>query len=169
MSFKKKLVHELVEIFWITLYFMAWFGALIVLKTLLLEEYKIAFSGFSIILVASLIGAKVVLILQNMPIGPKSAKIPAWFEILLRTLLYLMGVFVIMVLEQGIEARHEYGGVTNAVAVLFEKANFYHILTNTICVFGALLGLNLWSVLQVYLGEGGFQKILISPIPEEKK
>lgn len=169
MSFKDKLVHELKAIFWTTLYFLIWFGVLVIIKELLLKEYQIKFYGFSIVVIGALVAAKSVLILENVSLGSWAKHQPAIVEILFRTLLYLAGIFVIMVLEKSLEARHEYGGFVNALKSIFENAEFYHILVNTICVFGALLGFNLWSVIRKHLGEGGMWKILSTPSTDDNK
>ena len=105
-------------IFWTTLYFFIWIGSLVLLKTLLLEEYQIEFYGFSIIVVGALIAAKVVLILENVPLGSWAKRQPAIAEVIFRTMLYLAGVFVVMILEKSFEARHEYGGFINAMKSL---------------------------------------------------
>lgn len=169
MSFKNKLVHELKAIFWTSLYFLTWIGLLVVLKSFLLAEYQIGFYDYSIIVVGALVGAKVVLIMENIPMGKWVKRAPAIIEILIRTLLYLLGVIVIMVLEKAFESRAEYGGFVNALKELSGKAEFYHIVVNVICVFGALLGFNLWSVIKKHHGERWLMKILSSPIPETKK
>lgn len=165
MSFKSKLIHELKAIFWTTLYFLIWFGLLMLIKGLLLKEYQINSYDFSIVLVGSLVAAKAVLILENVSLGSWTKRQPAIVEILFRTLLYLAGIFVIMLLEKAFEARSEFNGLINALQGIFGEAEFYHILVNTICVFGALLGFNLWSVLNKHIGERGIWKILSSPSP----
>lgn len=169
MSFKEKFIHELKAIFWTSLYFLIWIGVLVSLKSFLLAEYQIGFYEYSIMLVGALVGAKVVLIMENIPLGSWTKSTPAIVEILVRTLLYLLGVFIIMVLEKAFESRVEYGGFENAVKGLWGKTEFYHIIVNTICVFGALLGFNLWAVIKKHHGDGWLVKILSSPAPDAKK
>lgn len=169
MSFKKKLIHELKVIFWTTFYFMVWIGVLVLLKTLLLEEYHIGFYEYSIIFVGALVAAKVVLILENVSLGSWAKNSPSIVDILIRTFMYLVGIFIVMVLEKAFESRHEYGGFINALKVLSSHKEFYHIFVNTICVFGALLGFNLYSVIKKHYGENWMSKILSTPTPIDKK
>lgn len=169
MNLKKKIINELKVIFWTTLYFICFLGVLILIKTLLLEEYKIGFSGYSIIVVGALVTAKVVLVLENVSLGTWIKNKPVIVETILRTILYLIGVFVVMVLETAFESRHEYGGFMNALKGLSDNSKFYHVLVNTICVFGALLGFNLWSVIKKHHGNDWLIKILSSPSPNNKK
>ena len=164
MSWKTKLWHELTAIFWTSLYFLAWFGGMMVLKVLLLHEYQLEFYGASMVVVGALVAAKSVLILENVK-NPRHQNRPAIVLILQRTLLYMLGVFLILVLEKSIESRQEYGGVLIAMKGLFQEADSYHIWANTLCVFGALLFYNLWSVLKKYLGVKDIIHILRSPLP----
>jgi hypothetical protein len=92
--------------------------------------------------------------------------IKPWVEVLIRTIFYLAGVFIILVLEKSFEARHEYGGFIEAVKNLAHQANFYHVWANTICVLGALLVFNIWSVIKLTYGKGVFRKLMMSKIKQ---
>jgi hypothetical protein len=164
MSIKERTVKELRSIFWTSLYFFTWFGVLMIFKVLLLEEYMIEFFGLTAVIVGALVVAKVVLIMEYIPIPFTKGK-PAYLDIISRTLIYLAGVVIILVLEKSIEARHEYGGVMNAFKNLKTDADKYHIWVNTISVCGALLFYNIWSVVKKHFGKGIFRKLMFSPIP----
>ena len=168
MSIGAKLLKELKSLSLTALYFLAWFGALMVLKVLMLHEYKLEFYGMTMVIVGALVAAKAVLILENVPLSGKKPS-PAIVEILLRTILYMAGVFVILVLEKSIEARHEYGGFFPALKGLAGSADRYHIWVNIICMFGAIFFFNLGSVTKAYLGETSIWKMLRAPVPEKKK
>ena len=162
LSASDKLIKELKSIFWVSLYFLVWFGALMLIKVLLLAEYKIEFHGVSIVIVGALIAAKAVLILEHVPLGLKNK--PVILQVLLRTFLYLVGVAVILILEKSIETSHEYGGFFNALKNLPEREDVYHIWVTIICVFGAMFFYNLGSVINDHIGKGGLWKILMSPV-----
>jgi len=162
---KEKILEEIQTVLLTTLYFFCWFGAIMLIKVLLLREYNIPFSGLSIVFIGALIIAKVVLILEYVPI-PFTENKAAWVRISLRTLLYLSGVFLVMVLEKSFEARNEYGGFIEALENLFVEANSYHVWVNTICVFGALLIFNLWSVIKKTYGKDVFRKLMMSKLQD---
>jgi len=162
----KKILTELKLIFWTALYFLIWFGALMLIKVLLLNEYKLGAYDASMALVGALVVAKTVLIMEGIPIRGKNNR-AAWLIILKRTLMFMAGVFVILVLEKSIEGRHEYGGFLNALKSLPENADRFHILVNIVCIFGSILFFNLWWVLKKYLCKRGFLKILLDPVPEK--
>lgn len=165
MGFRQKLEHELREVVRATLYFGCWIAILITLKQLVLEEYQIEFSGMSKALIGALILAKVVLVLEHVSLGARIRAAPAWVDILLRTLLYSFGVFVVLLLEHGFEGRHEYGSFAASLEALFQHEDLPHILATCIVLFGALLGYNFLSALRAHLGEGGLRQILLLPIP----
>ena len=165
---KEKILKELKLIFWTSLYFILWFGALMLLKVLLLQEHKIEVYETSMAIVGALVVAKTVLLLQNAPVWGKASQ-PAILVILKRTLFYLAGVFIILVLERALESRHEYGGFLNALKALPESADRFHILVNLICISGALFFFNLWWLMKKHLGKQGIRNILLKPVPEKTK
>ena len=89
MAFREKLAREFRVLVQAMLYFTVWLGWLVVLKKLVLEEYRIEFQGLSVALVGALVLSKVVLILENVSLGEWVRKQPALVEVLLRTGLYL--------------------------------------------------------------------------------
>jgi len=164
----QKIWKELKLIFRTALYFIVWFGALALIKALLLHEYNLGAYDISVAIVGALIVAKTVLIMQGIPVSGKGSKV-AIVLILKRTILYMLGVFVILVLEKSIEGRHEYGGFLNTLKNLPESADRFHILVNTVSIFGSILLFNLWWVVNKHLGEPGFLKIIFTPVPEKTR
>jgi hypothetical protein len=88
MKLLAKLKHHFRSVAVDTAYFSAWIGTLILLKTLVLQEYRIGFVGWSKVLAGALLLAKVVRILGHIPFGAWVRARPAWVEVLLRTALY---------------------------------------------------------------------------------
>ena len=164
MNIREKLKHELKAVGLAMLYFGCWIFALLLLKQLILAEYKIAVHGFSLALVGALILSKVVLILEHAPLGAWVRVRPAWVDVILRTGLYSFGVAVVLVLEKGFEGRHEHGGFGPAVAALFQKADAHHVWVNTMCLSGALLGYNPLTVVRRHLGKGGLMRVFLTPL-----
>jgi len=167
MSARQKLKEELRSLLEASLYFGVWVFGLLLVKVLILEEYRITFTGWTSALVGVLVLAKVVLILEHVSLGAWVRNKPAWIDVLLRTIMYVAGVFVVMILEKAFEGRHEYGGFDNSLARIFEHADMPHILVNTICMSGALLGYNMLAVMRRHLGTGGLVKLFLMPVPDE--
>ena len=163
MGWQQKLKHELEAVVVFTLYFAAWLGVLMVLKKLVLAEYQIQFRGLSLVLVGSLVLAKVVLVLEHVPLGHWTQHRPALFEVLLRTVLYALGVLVVLILEKAFEARHEQGGFIPALTHIFQHPEIPHVLANSICIACALLAFNSLSIIREHLGEGNLARLYLTP------
>ena len=137
-----------------------------VLKKLILAEYRIEFHGLSMVLIGALVLAKVVLVLEHVPLGTWIRTQPAVFDVILRTALYSLGVLIVLLLEKAFDGRHEYGGFGPALMAVFKHADIFHVWVNTICLSGALLVYNTLSIIRKHLGKGGQMKLLLSPPPE---
>ena len=169
MSLKQKLNEEIKAVGIAALYFGCWIAALLLLKTLVLAEYKIAFHGWSVAVVGALVLSKVVLVLEHVSLGAWVRARPAWGDVVVRTAMYSLGVAAVLVLEKGFEGRHEHGGFGPALRFLFQQADVHHVLANTITLSGALLGYNALSVVRRHLGKGGLLRVFLSPLPEQAK
>jgi len=169
MEIPVRLKQELKTLSLVFLYFACWLGVLLLIKKLLLAEYQIHFTGISKALVGALILSKVVMILEYVPLGRWLQYRPAWVDVVIRTSLYSLGVFVVMLLEKGFEERHEYGGFGKAIAAMFDHADLYHVWLNLIIVSGALLGYNILAVINRHLGEGGVRRVLMMPLGQGPK
>ncbi len=167
MSLRQKLKYELKALTLAVAFFGAWIGVLILLKTLVLEEYRIGFAGWSKVLVGALILSKVVLMLEHLSLGAWVRGRPAWVDTLLRTALYSAGVAVVLLVEHGIRERHQTGGFAPAVLSGLRQVEVPHVLVNTICLSGALLVYNASAVVRRHLGPGGLLQLFLKPMPEE--
>jgi len=169
MSIVQRLKEELRSLCEATLYFGVWVFGLLLVKILILDEYQITFTSWSAAFVGVLVLAKVVLILEHVTLGAWVRKQPAWLNVLLRTVLYVAGVFVVLILEKAFEGRHEHGGFSKALTAMFEHADMPHIWANTICMSGALLGYNIITVIRMHLGNGALVRFFRLPLPDESE
>lgn len=166
MSIKQKLNEEIKAVGIAALYFGCWIGALLLIKSLVLAEYEIAFHGWSVAVVGALVLSKVVLVLEHVSLEAWLRAWPAWVDVVLRTAMYTLGVAVVLALEKGFEGRHEYGSFGQALRQLLQQADIYHVWANTIVLSGALLGYNALTVVRRHLGKGGLIRMFLSPLPE---
>jgi hypothetical protein len=167
MSIKWKLQNEFTMLAWAMVYFVIWLGALALVKALILREYQIEYSDFSVAMIGALILAKVVVVLEHVPMGTWIAARLAWVDVVVRTALYSVGVFIAIVLEKGFEGRAKNGGFVPAVKAGLGEMNFYRTLANTICLSGALLLYNVFSVFRRHLGGGSLFRLFLKPLPPE--
>ena len=162
MSFEQRAIEEVKEVGLITLYFASWFTALMLLKRLVLADYDIEFGGLSLALIGALVVAKVVLVLEHVPLGHWIRHRPAAVDVATRTLLYTLGVFIVMLIEKAFETRHEAGGFGAALVHVFEHRDIHHVWAGAIGVGGALLFFNVLSAVRQHLGEGELSRILFA-------
>ena len=165
MSITQKLKHEIAAVISLTCYFGCWLGALVLLKYLVLSEYQIAFTGFSVALIGALVLAKVVLVLEYVPFGAWVHARSAWVDVVLRTVLYSLGVLVLLLLEKAFEGRHEYDGFGASLNAVFQHVDVHHVWLNTICLSAALLSFNMLSVVRKRLGKGALLQMFLTPLP----
>ena len=166
MSISSRLKEEVAAIFWVTLYFSCWLVALVLLKRMVLEEYQIAFPGLSVAFVGAVVLAKVVLVLERVPLGRWIHSQPAWVDVLLRTILYSLGVFVVILLEKTFEGRREFGSFGESLIAEFQTVNAIHVWLNTICLSTALFSYNVLSVVRKHLSNKQLLHMFLTPIPD---
>jgi hypothetical protein len=162
MSLQERLGEEIKAVALTTLYFAVWFGVLIVLKELLLAEYRIEVRGLSLALVGALVVAKVVLLMEHVPLGQWVRKHAAVFDVILRTLVYAVGVLVVLLVEKAFEARHESGGFSRSLIQVFQHREIHHVWANTIAVACALLGFNALAVLRRRIGDKQLTQLFLA-------
>ena len=166
MSFTQKLKHEIKTVGLVTLYFGCWLAILLLIKQLVLAEYQIEFRGMTNALVGALILAKVVIVLEHVPLGSWVRRQPAWIDVILRTALYASGVVVVLVLEKGLEGRHEYGGFVQSISTIWAHEDIHHLWVNVVVITSVLLIYNMFSVVRSHLGDGELLRIFTSPRSE---
>jgi hypothetical protein len=95
-----KVKKEMIDVGLITLYFFTCFAIFMIIKKLVLFEYKISFYGWSTAVVGALIMGKVVFIIDKMPIHKWLKHLKPIYEILFKAIVYTLLVFIVSVLEK---------------------------------------------------------------------
>lgn len=167
MSKAEKIRHEIKAVLIVTALFAVWFVILMLLKRLILAEYQIEFSGLSAALLGALIIAKVVLVLEHVPLGGWVRRQPAWVDLIARTALYAAGAFVAMLIEKAFHGRHEYGGFGQSLVKVLEHADIHHVFAGAIGVTGGLLLFNIASLLRKSVGDDALRRAFLAPKASE--
>ena len=156
-----KALHWLVEegkaIALVTLYFAACFAAIMLLKQLWLVEYGIEFSGVATALVAALVTAKVVIVLDTTPLTKWLQGSPGLIEVGARS-----AVLAVMVMEKAFESRTEYGGFTVALANVFGHPEMPNVWATTIAVGLSFLAYNAFGVIRRAIGAERMIELFLS-------
>jgi hypothetical protein len=164
-----KLKHELTTMAVYTAFFAVWFLAAMLLKFLVLAEYEVRFFHLTAALVGALILAKVVLVMEHVPVARWLGDCPAWLIVIVRTILYGLGVLLLLLLEKAFESRHEQGGFVAALLGVLRHEDIPHVLATALSTTGALLVFNAQSVIKAHLGEFGLARLFLSPLPGGEK
>jgi hypothetical protein len=169
MSLLDKLKHEFKSVIVATLFFATWFVAMVVIKMLTLAEHQIEFSGFVKAIVGAAVIGKVVLVLEHVPLGNWVGKQPAWLHVLVRTVLYMAGVFLVLLGERMFEQRYEHSGFGEGLVGAFESANSASVWARTICVGWGLLVFNGLTVVRQRLGSAALLRLFTLPVSDHPK
>ena len=97
-----KLKKEIQEVGLITLYFFSCFAIFMIIKKLVLFEYKITFYGWSSALFGALVMGKAVFFIDKMPIHNWLKTLKPIYEIFIKALVYTMLVFLVSIIEKTI-------------------------------------------------------------------
>jgi len=165
MSLKESVRKEVREIGLVSLFFLACFSTLILLKTLLLEEYHVEFRGLRTAVIGALVVAKVVVLLGNTSFGGRFRSGLVAVHVLWRSLLYTAAVFLVTLAERLFDLYRESGGLQLALDRLWMGREYSHFLAMNLCVGLSLLLYNALDQIDRRLGEGGLRKLFFSRGP----
>lgn len=160
MSLGRKIMEEIRRIGVVALYFALCFGVMLLMKRLILAQYAIEFRGVTFAIVGALVVAKVVVLLEKVPLGVHNQ--PVAVDVILRTLLYTTGVWIALLLEKAFEARHEHGGFRPSLMAVFDHRDIHHVWAATIGVGVALLGFVTFSVLKRRFGGHELKRLFVA-------
>lgn len=147
------LAHEVRSILTAMLFFLACFAVIVVLKDLMLEQYRVTARTSASILMLSLVTAKVVVLFERVSFGRQIGLI----EVFLRSAAYSLAAFLLLLLEHGLSERKEAGGFFVALADAFHHPDMPIIWATLICVTLAFL---VWSALAILRREFGRERLV---------
>jgi len=97
-----KVKKELIDVGLITLYFFSCFAVFMIIKKLVLFEYKITFYGWSTAIVGALIIGKVVFLIDKLSIHKWLKHLAPIYEIIVKAIIYTLLVFIVSVIEKSV-------------------------------------------------------------------
>jgi hypothetical protein len=162
MRILRWLVEELKAIAGVTLYFAACFVLILLMKHFWLEEYGIRFTGIAAALVAALVTAKVIIVLDHVPLTRWLGGAPGIVSVVVRSAVYTAVVLVVMLLEKAFEARAEYGGFTSAVANIFHHPELPQLYATMIAVGLSFLAYNVFELMRQAVGGDRMVELFLS-------
>ena len=162
MTIGERIRHELREIGLVTAFFLLWFLFFLTLKRLVLAQYEIEVSVLGTALIGALVVAKVVVILDKLPVARRFRGGALALHLLWRTLSYTAVVFLVMSAERLFHAWRETGALRPALAHVWASRDLHHALATTLAVGSGLALFLLSAEVDRRLGEGGLRRLLFA-------
>jgi hypothetical protein len=162
MKILRKIWEEIKIVFRTASYFAIVFILMMVMKKLYLKDYNIEFYGMSQALIGALIMSKVIILMEMISFGKWVLHQPPIVDVLIRTVLYTVGVAVVIILEKAFEKRHEVPGFGNAVKYILFNRDVYHVWATTIGAAASIFVYNAFSIVQKLVGKNGLARLFFS-------
>ena len=153
MQFWHWLRHEIRSILTAMLFFLACFAVVVVLKDLMLQQYNVTAGSPVRVVMLALVTAKVVVLFERVSFGRQIGAV----DVLLRSALYSLAAFLLLLLEHGLSERKEAGGFFTALSEAFQHPDMPIIWATLICVTLAFL---VWTALAVLRREFGRERLV---------
>lgn len=102
VNWKQKLAHEIRLSLWLFLYLWVVLGLLMLHESVVLSRHDIIFTRYGFALVTALILAKVMLILEKLPIGRVFENKPLYVPILFKSAVYAVVFLAFLIAEEAI-------------------------------------------------------------------
>ncbi len=162
MKILKKILEEIKIILRTAAYFAIVFILMMIMKKLYLKDYDIEFTGLSQAIIGALVMSKVIILMEFISLGPWVQRQPPIVDVIIRTLLYTLGVLIVIVLEKAFEDRHKAGNYGEAISYVLSHRDIYHVWATTIGAAGSIFVYNSFSVVQRTMGKNGLARLFFS-------
>lgn len=162
MRFLHWLADEAKAVAAVTLYFAACFVVIMLLKQLWLAEYGIELRGIPTALLAAVITAKVVIVLDHSALTARLRAWPGLVEVIAKSAVYTLAVLVVMLLEKAFDARTEQGGFPAALASIFHHPDMPKVWATAIAVGLSFLGYTAFAVVRRAVGAERLRAMFLS-------
>lgn len=125
-GFREKLKHEIVEAIPPAIFFFVAFQVIAFAHALSQGEVGVALATFVKATIAALVVAKVVLIVDLLPIVNRYPDKPLIYNVVWKTIIYVSAALLVRILEELIPLIGEAGGVAAAFERLLDEVVWHH-------------------------------------------
>lgn len=166
MSLAQRVKHEVRQVGLVTLYFLVWFGVVLLLKKLFLEEYRIEFYALSVVVFGALVAAKVVVILDKTRVGTRlDDGYPVGVAASYKTLCYAVATVGVLFAEKLFHTYRETGALGPAIVDVWEHRDRNVMLAKAIIIGIAYAVYHIYAGIDRRLGEGRLRRAIWSRRP----
>lgn len=156
--------HELREAIFPTTFFFLIFHFMMITKTLILESYDMQWTSSASALIAALVVAKAILIIDATPAGRMFRDSRLVYHIMWKTIVYSCLVSVFRYLEELIPLWSEHGSFTGANHALIEAVSWPHSLAIQLWLLVSIAAFSTIVTIDQHFGPGSLRKALFGRV-----
>lgn len=125
-KFLRTIWHEFIQVLPPTIFFFAAFNIISITKALMLREHGIDFTEFAAATIGALLVGKVVLVADKLPLINRFPEKPLIYNIVWKTMIYVLAVFLVRYVEHLIPFIGKFGSVISAHDHLLDEVVWSH-------------------------------------------
>ena len=152
-SWKQKVISELIEYWIVVAYLACFFGVFTWYRRLVLAAYQISYLQYGVILIQSLVLAKVIWIGEALRLGRGFEDKPLFVPTIYKSVVFTLFVGVFSVVERTIEGLIHGRGWAGGVEEVLSKGK-YELLARCLVTFVAFMPFFAFKELERVLGRG---------------
>lgn len=126
VKFAERLKHEFVQVIPPTIFFFVTFNVIAITRALMLDQYGITGPGLALATIGALIVAKVILVVDLLPFVNRFPEKPLIYNVVWKTLIYLLAALVVRYLERLISFAREHDSLLEANRHLLAEVVWSH-------------------------------------------
>ena len=155
-----KAKKEMIEVGLITLYFFTCFALFMIIKKLVLLEYKVDFYGLGTALIGALAIGKVVFLIDKSPLHKWLKHLKPLHEIIFKALVYTILVYVVSIFEKTVHYWIENPLLGNWNSHIFSHGKGELLLAHAIYIYFCFIGFYIFHFLVEMFGREKLFKLL---------
>jgi hypothetical protein len=163
-NFVHVIKHELREAIFPTIFFFLIFHFMMITKTLILESYDMQWVSSASALIAALVVAKAILIIDVTPAGRMFRDSRLVYHVIWKTIVYSCLVAVFRYAEELIPMWTKHGSFTGANQALIEAASWPHFLAIQLWLLVSIAAFSTIVTIDQHFGPGSLRRALFSRV-----
>lgn len=156
--------HELRNAIFPTAFFFLIFHFMMITKTLILDSYDMQWVSSASALIAALVVAKAILIIDATPAGRMFRDSRLVYHIIWKTIVYSCLVAVFRYIEELIPSWSKYGALTLANQAIIEDTSWPHFLAIQLWLIASIAAFSTIVTIDQRFGTGSLRKALFGRV-----
>ena len=163
-NFVQVVRHELKAAIFPTIFFFSIFHFMMITKTLILESYDMRWVSSASALIAALVVAKAILIIDATPAGRMFRDSRLMYHIMWKTIVYSCLVAIFRYAEELIPLWSKHGSFTGANQALIDEVSWPHFLAIQLWLLVSIAAFSAIVTIDQHFGPGSLRRALFSRV-----